>query len=230
MEHSLPAGLTRLLGKAPCVYENFYKIPKEEQDRILTGCIEEFARNGYDKASTNAIVKKANIPKGTLFYYFGSKKDLYLFILDHAVERFTKDMNQALTDLPSDLFERLFYLGEMRMQWMLREPMLYQLFFNVFVLTPDEIKVELQQRFAGYYSTSTQMLYQGLDLAKFKENIVVEEAIDLTYLVLEGLYGRYAAMLKQTQPLESLALVRRMTEECRVYFQLLAKGIYKSPD
>ena len=71
---------------------NFEKIPQEEQQRILLICLEEFTSRGYDLASTNSIVKKAGIPKGTLFYYFGSKKALYLYLIDHAVARYTADV------------------------------------------------------------------------------------------------------------------------------------------
>ena len=48
--------------------ENFEKIPLEERQRILEICIAEFAEKGYERASTNAIVRTAGIPKGTLFY------------------------------------------------------------------------------------------------------------------------------------------------------------------
>ena len=36
----------------------------------------EFAQSGFEKASTNEIVKRSNISKGSLFNYFNSKKDL----------------------------------------------------------------------------------------------------------------------------------------------------------
>ena len=64
--------------------DNFTRIPIEEQERILEACITEFAQNGFTQASTNAIIKRAGIPKGTLFYFFGSKKELYLYVIDQA--------------------------------------------------------------------------------------------------------------------------------------------------
>jgi AcrR family transcriptional regulator len=88
------------------VYENFERIPKAEQESILAACIEEFARQGYSKASTNAIVKRAGIPKGTLFYYFGSKKDLFLYVFDYAIERYTTEFNRMAGELPSECTSR----------------------------------------------------------------------------------------------------------------------------
>ncbi|KZL90506.1 TetR/AcrR family transcriptional regulator [Clostridium magnum] len=63
--------------------DKFESLPQEKKKRILDACIEEFALNGYDKASTNSIVKKAGISKGLLFHYFGSKKTLFLYVFDY---------------------------------------------------------------------------------------------------------------------------------------------------
>ena len=53
---------------------NVDRLPDGKRQRILDAAIREFAEHGYDKASTNSIVKEAGIAKGLLFHYFGSKK------------------------------------------------------------------------------------------------------------------------------------------------------------
>ena len=209
------------------MYENFERIPPDEQKRILDACLEEFALNGYEEASTNAVVKKANIPKGTLFFYFGSKKDLYLYVIDRAVERFVAFINQADAKQPSDLFERLLYRSTIRFQFALQEPTLYQFFYNAFLNTPEAFQSDLQSRYSTYASASRQFLYEGLDRSKFKENIDIEQAIELVYLVLEGILSRYTGLLKKIQPAEGLELVEKLTGECRGYFDILKQGMYK---
>ena len=39
----------------------FYSLELEKQQRIINAALKEFARNGYEKASTNEIVKEAEI-------------------------------------------------------------------------------------------------------------------------------------------------------------------------
>ena len=209
------------------MYENFERIPPDEQQRILQACLEEFALHGYEKASTNAMVKRANIPKGTLFFYFSSKKDLYLYVIDRAVERFVAFINQANAELPSDLFERLLYRGKIRFQFAFREPTLYQFFYHAFLKSPEAIQSELQSRYSTYASISRQFLYEGLDRSKFKDDIDIEQAIELVYLALEGILSRYAGLLKVIQPAEGLELVEKLTDECRGYFEILKRGMYK---
>lgn len=208
-------------------YANFERIPQEEQERILTVCIEEFAQKGYALASTNAIVKRAGIPKGTLFYYFGSKKDLYLYVFDHAVASFTETFDSLTGKMPSDLFERLLHRGQTRMQFVLENPRLYQLFFNAFLHTPKEIQDEMAPRYASYATTSQERLMEGLDLSKFREDIDVGSAIDLVYLVIEGIFNRYQQALRNASPEESLELVEKITAETRSNFELLKRGLYK---
>lgn len=208
-------------------FANFERIPAAEQQRILEVCIEEFSQNGYQAASTNAIVQHAGIPKGTLFYYFGSKKDLYLYVIDHAVSRFIESFSQLTGDLPDDLFERLMQRGRARMQFVVQEPRLYQLFFNAFINAPEEIQAELQSRFAGNFQSSSHRLLEGLDLSRFRDDIPVAKAVELVNLLLEGLYNRYLPVFRSLSPAESLALVDQISIETQTYFEMLKKGLYK---
>ena len=60
--------------------DKFFDLKKEKQDRMINGALKVFALNGYQKASTDDIVKEAEISKGLLFHYFGSKAGLYIFV------------------------------------------------------------------------------------------------------------------------------------------------------
>ncbi|GAB2497270.1 hypothetical protein GCM10008929_17930 [Alkalibacterium psychrotolerans] len=64
--------------------EAFLSLDKEKQDRILDAAFQEFAEKGYEQASTNQIAKAAGIGKGTLFYYFKNKQNLFYDLIDVA--------------------------------------------------------------------------------------------------------------------------------------------------
>lgn len=62
------------------------RITKEAEERrneILDAAGELFMVNGYDKTSTNAILDKVGIARGTLYYHFKSKEE----IMDAWIER-----------------------------------------------------------------------------------------------------------------------------------------------
>lgn len=54
---------------------------------ILDAAKEEFANRGFDSATVDSICRRAKVSKQLLYYYFGSKSDLYTIILSDAAER-----------------------------------------------------------------------------------------------------------------------------------------------
>ena len=66
----------------------FLNLHKEKQQRILNAALNEFANKGFDRASTNEIVKSAGISKGLLFHYFNNKKDFSSFCLNIVYEQY----------------------------------------------------------------------------------------------------------------------------------------------
>ena len=49
--------------------------------RIMRQAASEFARLGFDQANINVIAEQAGIGKGTIYLYFGNKRDLFLEML-----------------------------------------------------------------------------------------------------------------------------------------------------
>lgn len=56
------------------------------KEAILQAALEEFSYRSYDEASLNAILKSAGSSKGSFYYHFNDKKDLYLSLLRSGVE------------------------------------------------------------------------------------------------------------------------------------------------
>lgn len=62
----------------------FDNLDEEDQEEILREAGEEFADNGYESASLNAIIERAGISKGSLYYYFENKEDLFETVVERA--------------------------------------------------------------------------------------------------------------------------------------------------
>ena len=52
----------------------FMNLDENKSKKIIDAAMNEFIRSGYERASTNVIVKEAGISKGSLFNYFTNKK------------------------------------------------------------------------------------------------------------------------------------------------------------
>jgi len=112
----------------------FESLPEDKRKLIIDVCMEEFAQNGYEKASTNTIVKNAGISKGILFHYFGSKKNLYLYVLDYAIEVFTDKFYGISSDVPADLIDRIIYYGIGKLKLYYEYPAVSKLIMDAFLI------------------------------------------------------------------------------------------------
>ncbi len=59
----------------------------EKKQELVEAAIKEFGEKGYDKASLNNILREAGISKGTFYYHFENKEDLYAYIISIVVEQ-----------------------------------------------------------------------------------------------------------------------------------------------
>lgn len=57
-----------------------------------------FLERGYNNAGIEAVLQAANIPKGSFYYYFESKEDFGLQVLDRFAECFRVDLDEFLND------------------------------------------------------------------------------------------------------------------------------------
>jgi AcrR family transcriptional regulator len=67
-------------------------IPRDEEEgtrnKILNAALQEFSRHGLSGARIDAIAAESGINKGMIYYYFGSKEDLYVAALEESYRRF----------------------------------------------------------------------------------------------------------------------------------------------
>jgi len=65
----------------------FDKLDPEVRARILQAAAQEFGANNYADASINRVIEQAGISKGSLYYYFDDKEDLFGAVMTHLEEQ-----------------------------------------------------------------------------------------------------------------------------------------------
>jgi TetR/AcrR family transcriptional regulator len=65
----------------------FFNLPEEKRRRLIDLAVEEFAAHDYRVASISRIVARAGIAKGSFYQYFEDKHDLFLYLLEVAVDQ-----------------------------------------------------------------------------------------------------------------------------------------------
>lgn len=69
---------------------------KNPRDRIIDSAMNEFSLNGLKGSRVEDITKKAKVNKAMLFYYFGSKKNLYEIIVKMTVESLMNKISEII--------------------------------------------------------------------------------------------------------------------------------------
>jgi AcrR family transcriptional regulator len=84
--------------------EKFYNLKKEKQDRMINGAMEVFAKNGYQRASTDDMVKVSEVSKGLWFHYFENKMGLYNFVVSYGVKYALLELSLNVEKKEEDFF------------------------------------------------------------------------------------------------------------------------------
>ncbi len=69
------------------VRPRFANLPPEQQQAIVRAARDEFAGRGFHDASLNRVIEAAGISKGSMYYYFDGKEDLYTYIVQTDLEQ-----------------------------------------------------------------------------------------------------------------------------------------------
>ncbi|MDD4135537.1 MAG: TetR/AcrR family transcriptional regulator [Candidatus Shapirobacteria bacterium] len=75
---------------------------KNKKEKIISAAISEFARDGFEKASIDAIALKAKVAKGTVFYHFKSKNELFEEIVTEAYKKLEKIVEKKIENLKTE--------------------------------------------------------------------------------------------------------------------------------
>ena len=67
--------------------ETFFNLPTKKRELFVETALKEFALHSYETASISNVIREMGIAKGSLYQYFGNKKELYFYLIEHATEK-----------------------------------------------------------------------------------------------------------------------------------------------
>jgi AcrR family transcriptional regulator len=82
----------------------FERLPEEKKERILEAAAQEFAVHGFDGASLNQILERAEISKGAAYYYFDDKADFFATVVHHYWQSAVGELKFSLDALTAETF------------------------------------------------------------------------------------------------------------------------------
>jgi len=212
--------------------EKFMKLSEEKRDRIMKSAIEEFGKNGYTSASTDVIALNSEISKGSLFNYFGSKKNLYIFITNEIADFLNKEILCEVDKLESeDFFQRMKHLSLTKQKMFIKYPYESKILIEAFISPPQEVKKEIGVLYQRYYVYGFKILqdyiikYINKDMLKL--NVKKEDAIFVVMTLFEALTKKYTKEY-ESKTENIMDNTNGIYKEFDRYIDIMKYGLYKN--
>ena len=97
----------------------FDNLEPEKQEAILQAAGEEFAEKGFQGASINRIIKNSGMSKGSVYYYFEDKADLFATTLEKSIQRLMEEIGWFSLEVlgPDEFWDALLELTHRSVDW-----------------------------------------------------------------------------------------------------------------
>ncbi len=215
------AGAIFIYKEVTVISDKFKSLTPDKQGRIINAALAEFARNGYERASTNEIVKEAGISKGSLFVYFNNKKELYLFLLDYAAKVINKIYGEVDWG-ETDVFERMKALGLAKFKTYKSHPQAFNFLKATAYEDSGVVKAEVRKLTNTLIAEGLEKGYKDIDRSKFCEDIDINKALDIISWTMLGFAEQKRDGVNSIDDVDLEIL-----EEANSYFEILQRCFYK---
>ncbi|MFP4698604.1 MAG: TetR/AcrR family transcriptional regulator [Eubacteriales bacterium] len=208
------------------MYEKFEALDKEKQLRIINSAFDEFALKQFGKASTDKIAKNAQISKGALFQYFGTKKKLYFYIYKYAYKVVAKEFWGQIDLSSTDIFERIRSAMDVKLKIYCKHPNVFEFIINSNLRETDQdIKAFMSEEEILQKNNAYAKILADIDYSKFKEEYDPKHIIAIIFWVMDGFGHQVTSRLNNEQ--FSIDIYECWANEFDEYIEVLKKAYYK---
>ncbi|SDJ50845.1 TetR/AcrR family transcriptional regulator [Salimicrobium halophilum] len=205
--------------------KKFQELDEEKKSRILEAALLEFAEEGYEKASTNNIVKQAGIGKGMLFYYFKNKKQLYHYLVEYSLTIMQEEYMSEIDISETDFIERMKEVTRLKWEVYVKHPAVFRFASTFFLSDMDELPERLKEQYASLQENGYALIYKDIDYTLFREDVSSEKLFQIIQYFLGGYEERLRIELKQQ--LIQLSDFDSYVKEFFEYLDVLKVTFYK---
>ncbi|HAX72373.1 MAG TPA: TetR family transcriptional regulator [Firmicutes bacterium] len=205
--------------------EKFFNLPLQKQYRILNAAMKEFVVKGYQSASTNEIVKEAQISKGLLFHYFENKKQLFLYLCEYCVDLALEQFYKKSIFTEGDLFLRIKEMTLLKIGLMDQHPDLFNFLTMAFNENHEDVSTELKEKLVKASESGYQQLFRHIDYSKFKDELDMQMMINMMMWTYQGFSEVELMNLKECEDVQETYY--RIFKDIDKYTNMMRLMFYK---
>lgn len=177
--------------------ERFLSLPPEKQNVIIDAAMSLFGAVGYRKASVADIAEASGISKAMIFYYFGSKKALYLYMIEFAGDILKAEIDNRFDKSVTDFFDKIRLASEIKMSVLKRFPGILSFLTSMYYETDKEVSKDIKRVLSKGEAFGSAFVFENMDAKKFKDDVDPELVLKILTYYSEG-YMSGSAMRQVT--------------------------------
>lgn len=143
-----------------------------------------FEHKGYSAASMANIKNETNLSKGTIYYHFKNKEELYLNCIQQVSNEFIR--NWDITSKTEQSAEKKLYLWANLNNIMLQKPIMNTV-QEYFVTTNKNNYDVLLELYEPEFQIVSRILEEGISLGEFKGDLHIHDVSVLLYQLITSL-------------------------------------------
>ncbi len=123
---------------------------------IFEAAIKVFSSNGYESATMDEVASKAGVAKGTLYYHFKSKEELFYFVVQSGIDLINSEVKESIKEI-SDPIEILKESARVQLKYVYINKDLFRVIMSQ-VWGQKERHEEIREQVMNLISMNTEFL------------------------------------------------------------------------
>jgi TetR/AcrR family fatty acid metabolism transcriptional regulator len=142
----------------------------QRKEQILDAALHVLVQNGYEQARMDDVVQSSNLSKGATYWYYKSKKEMYLDLVNFWVMRYSVILNHIVEEEASpsrqlkDLFQ--FFIDQYETD---PQPFAALTEFWSMAQKDDEFNTKLQKVYTHFLELIEDIILRGVQSGEFKK-------------------------------------------------------------
>lgn len=152
----------------------------------MESAIIEFSLHGYHRTSIDAIVKRAQVSKGAVFYHFENKGNLFLVCLNDCLDRFEKIQEENGLWEEKELFNRLLLQTKIKVAFMMKHKEISKFFIVASATDLSEETKAIRDRVDSYREQVIKRLIEDADHSYIRAGMDPQAAFDFAWTAVDA--------------------------------------------
>ncbi len=168
----------------------------ERRAQIMRAARSLFVECGFLNTRMEDVAKRAQLSKGAVYFYFGSKRELFHALVDEEHANTVKFLEDAARD-PRPGPQKLIEVGTRYLDYFagLKSPPRFFMIMSEMAIRDDEIRARVNQIHERFVSEVAKLIQEGLDSGAFRPMDPVGVAMMLKAFI-DGLAGQAAVGIR----------------------------------